>query len=193
MCVCRSTFTQEAHQPPDEVAAAVAEGGSGQGHFLQAVTQRGAPAPGPPAFSGHRASCPAVGGIQVRCDPDGLSHALHARSSPEGTGPLGSWRSKQKSSHSDPELPPAPKANYPDPNRFGLQVDVQERLVSAQAEPTGTTQRGCPAERALRSACFPENFLPPWLATKPTSRSEIHIPGTHRGGFGLDVVSSRLR
>lgn len=90
MCVrvCRSTFTQEAHQPPDEVAAAMAEGRSGQGHFLQAVTQRRAAATPPPAFSGHGASCPAVGGIQVRCVPAELSHVPHTRSSQGGTGPL---------------------------------------------------------------------------------------------------------
>lgn len=112
---CRGpTFTQEAHQPPDEVAAAVAEGGSGQGDFLQAVTQHGSLGPG---LGGYRAASPAVGGSQVRCLPAGLGHVPHSR--PVRRGPLGSWTSKRKSSHwaeLRPRASPAPKANYPKPN-----------------------------------------------------------------------------
>lgn len=123
LCVRARTFTQPSHQPPDEVAAAVAKGGSGQGDFRQTVTQCGAlgPAPGSgglrPAFGGPRAGCPAVGGSQVRCVPAGLSHVPHTVK--VRPGPLGSWTSKHKSSHwagLRPGASPAKKANYPDPN-----------------------------------------------------------------------------
>lgn len=87
-CVC-VTFTQEADEPPDEVAAAVAEGGFGQGDPPQAVARCGALVPGPdtggllrPLLPAQGARCPAVRRVRVRrCGPAGVGHVL--RSLPE--------------------------------------------------------------------------------------------------------------
>lgn len=84
MVLCGLTFTQEADEPPDEVAAAVAEGGLGQGHFLHAVARCGAlvlvPGTGGllrPLLQRQGAACPAVRDVRVRrCGPTAVSHAL---------------------------------------------------------------------------------------------------------------------
>lgn len=77
-------FTQEANEPPDEVAAAVAKGGLGQGNFLEAVARCGALVLGPetggllsPLLLAQRAPCPAVRGVRVRWSgPAGVRHVL---------------------------------------------------------------------------------------------------------------------
>lgn len=78
------TFTQETDDPPDEVAAAVAEGGFGQGDFLEAVTRCRALVLGPepggllrPLLHGLRTRSPAVRGVRVRRSaPAGVGHVL---------------------------------------------------------------------------------------------------------------------
>lgn len=81
--LCRLTFTQEADEPPDEVAAAVAEGGFGQGDFLQAVARCDALIPGLGTgarlrllLQGQGACCPPVGGVRVRRFTSTFSHRL---------------------------------------------------------------------------------------------------------------------
>lgn len=78
------TFTQEPDQAPDEVAAAVAEGGLGQGDPPEAVTRSGALVlvPGTrgllaPLLRGHGARCPAVRRVELRrTGPARLGHVL---------------------------------------------------------------------------------------------------------------------
>lgn len=77
----RLTFTQEADEPPDEVAAAVAEGGFGQGDFLQAVARCDALILGLKTgarflLQGQGARCPAVRGVRVRRCTSTVSHCL---------------------------------------------------------------------------------------------------------------------
>lgn len=89
----RLTFTQEADEPPDEVAAAVAVRGFGQGDFLEAVARCGALVLGPesgrllrPLLHGRRARCPAVRGVRVRrSGPAGVGHiSPHRLGQPHG-------------------------------------------------------------------------------------------------------------
>lgn len=77
-------FTQEAEEPPHEVAAAVAEGGFGQGDSLEAVARCGAlvlvPEPGGllrPLLHRQRARSPAVSGVRVRrSGPAAVGHVF---------------------------------------------------------------------------------------------------------------------
>lgn len=99
--VCSLTFTQEADEPPDEVAAAVAEGGFGQGDFLHAVARCGAlvPAPEPggllrPLLYGQGARCRAV----RRCGPARVSHVLLSDRT-QTQSPREAWISRKYSSH----------------------------------------------------------------------------------------------
>lgn len=138
--VCSLTFTQEADEPPDEVAAAVAEGGFGQRDFLHAVARCGAlvPAPEPggllrPLLYGQGARCRAV----RRCGPARVSHVLlSGRTQTQSTRKA--WISREYSTASGetshrarhsrsarrqigvlavcPGAIAAPEANYPDPN-----------------------------------------------------------------------------
>lgn len=78
------TFTQEADEPPDEVAAVVAEGGFGQGDSPEAVARCGALVLGPetggllrPLLPGQGARCPAVRRVRLRrFNPAGVRHVL---------------------------------------------------------------------------------------------------------------------
>lgn len=88
--MCVLTFTEEAYETPDEVAAAVAEGGLGQGDFLEAVARCIALVLRPdtrgllrPFLPGQRARCPAVRGVRVRrSGPAGVGHVLQHTNSP---------------------------------------------------------------------------------------------------------------
>lgn len=87
------TFAQETDQAPDEVAAAVAEGGFGQGDFPQAVTRRGALILGPesrglrPPIQRRGGRCPAVCRVQLhRCAPACVCHVRRTQVLSAGYG-----------------------------------------------------------------------------------------------------------
>ena len=93
------TFTQEAHEAPDEVAAAVAEGGLGQRDPPEAVPRCGAVGPGPeprgllpPLPHGQRALRAAGRGLGLRPGRSGPSPPCLSTltRSPTGEGPPGS-------------------------------------------------------------------------------------------------------